>query len=99
MSRRMFPECKDIQDPPGWFSNRSAIADFDPVLHAAGAKASGRIGNTAWALFERGDGLVLSFQGLGQGAPTLIPVDADAEKQGFMIFAGDMMAAVGRMKP
>lgn len=73
--------------------------DFDPVLHANGAKSSGRIGNTAWALFERGDGLVLSFQGLGADKPTLIPVDADSEKQGFLIFAGDMMAAVGRMTP
>ena len=73
--------------------------DCDPVLHANGARSSGRIGNTAWALFERGDGLVLSFQSLGASAPTLIPVDAESERQGFMVFAGEMIAAVGRMSP
>lgn len=82
------------------YSN-AAGPDYDPVLHANGAWASGRIGNTAWALFERGDGLVLSVQGLGQHEPTLIPIDTHSEKKGFLVFAGDMARAVrrGRMTP
>lgn len=96
--KRMFPETAGIPEfhlPPA----NNAGPDFDPVLHANGAKASGRIGNVAWALFERGDGLVLALQDLTMSRPLHVPVDAHSEKEGFMVFAGEMIAAVGRMTP
>jgi hypothetical protein len=80
-------------------SGTSLRADgHDPVTASATADAYGRIGLVAWAIFKSpGRGYVITFDKLGRKFS--IEVDADSEKQGFMIFAGDMMAAVGRMKP
>lgn len=70
----------------------------DPVTASATAEAYGRIGLVAWAIFKSpGGGYVITFDKLGRKFS--IEVDADAEKQAFMIFAGDMMGAVGRMTP
>jgi hypothetical protein len=70
----------------------------DPVTASASAEAHGRIGLVAWARFKKADGgQVLTFD--KQGQQFSIEVDTDAEKQAFMAFAGDLLAAVGRMTP
>lgn len=57
---------------------------LDPVTASASALAHGRIGLVAWAIFERGDGLVLSFE--KQGEHFTIEVDTPAEKDGALRF-------------
>lgn len=70
----------------------------DPVTASASAEAYGRIGLVAWALFKSpGGGYVVTFDKLGRKFS--IEVDSDSEKESFLKFAGDMMAAVWRMTP
>lgn len=77
------------------YPQNQAGPDFDPVLHAGSARASGRIGNTAWALWERGEGLVLAFQVLGQER-ILVPIDSDSEKVGYMKLVAALLGGVRR---
>lgn len=55
---------------------------FDPVTASASSLAHGRIGRAAWALFERGDGLVLSIDLPGEPL-CVVPIDSEAEKMSF----------------
>ena len=57
---------------------------FDPVTASASALAHGRIGLVAWAIFERGDGLVLSFE--KQGEYFTIEVDSASEWRAYHDF-------------
>lgn len=84
-----------INTPDGEPQQPPTGPDFDPVLHAGSARASGRIGNTAWALWERGEGLVLAFQVLGQER-ILVPIDSDSEKVGYVRLVTALLHALTR---
>lgn len=66
------------------FQSQAWTAEHDPVQAANSALAHGRIGLVAWAIFERGDGFVLSFE--KQGRYFTIEVDTPAEKDGALRF-------------
>lgn len=66
---------------------------LDPVTASASSLAHGRIGLVAWALFESGDGLVLSFEKLGRFFT--VEVHSGAEKAAFEIFRKDLAALGG----
>ena len=70
---------------------------FDPLVHTASALGSGLIGRVAWGLWERGDGLVLSFN-LPDHPLVVIPIDAKSEKDGFLAMAGDLMAHAEKLR-
>jgi hypothetical protein len=95
--RRLFKETQGIPDLPQSIATHAG-PPFDPVQASASAKAHGRIGLVAWALFERGDGRILSFQKTG-GSRLTIEIDSQSEVEGFLRFVGDLMAAIGRMTP
>lgn len=71
--------------------------DFDPINHASTALDSGLIGRVAWGLFERGDGLILSFN-IPDHPLVVIPIDAKSEKDGFLAMAGDLAAHAEKMR-
>ncbi len=83
-------------DQYGEYLIRSGL-DFDPLGHAATALGSGLIGRVAWALFERGDGLILSFNQPDR-ALVVIPIDAKSEKDGFLAMAGDLAAHAEKLQ-
>lgn len=70
---------------------------LDPVTASASALAHGRIGLVAWAIFERGDGLVLSFE--KQGRYFTIEVDSASEWAGTHDLAGKLVDALVERMP
>jgi hypothetical protein len=70
--------------------------DFDPVGGAESSLAHGRIGLVAWALFEHGDGLVLSFDKLGK--PFTIEAHSKSEEDGFLAMTGDLAAHAEKLR-
>lgn len=79
------------------YQNRAWTAEHDPVQAANSALAHGRIGLVAWAIFERGDGLVLSFE--KQGRHFTIEVDSAAEWAGIHDLAGKLVDALVERMP
>lgn len=63
------PFAGDIQNAAEFYTPR-----VDPVAVISSALAHGQIGRVAWALVERGDGLVLAIGGEN------IPIDTPAER-------------------
>jgi hypothetical protein len=70
--------------------------NFDPITAAEGSLCHGRIGLVAWALFEQGDGLVLSFDKMGK--PFTVEAHSKPEKDGFLVMAGDLMAQAEKLR-
>jgi hypothetical protein len=71
--------------------------DFDPLGHEASALSSGIIGRAAWGLFERGDGLILSFN-IPDHPLVVIPIDSKSEKDGFLVMAADLAAEAEKLR-
>jgi hypothetical protein len=70
--------------------------DFDPITAAEGSLYHGRIGLVAWALFEHGDGLVMSFDKMGK--PFTVEAHSKPEKDGFLAMAGDLMVRAEKLR-